>query len=152
MIIEIIENYKKLLVYNSKFFFACVCHFIDTLERKKIGVSKLEEIFSYKKFLPCNLNYGLFVPHAVSIIKKKLNGGDEPRSSSGGNFTEEDSSTCYNTLFSYQINFSHTMVTHISKTLMSRQQVNFDDASNCSTNFFLKSFFYSSIHYTYYFF
>jgi len=123
-------------VYNSKFFFCLCVSLYRYFRKKKIGVSYLEEIFSYKNFLPCNLNYGLFVPHAVSIIKTKLNGGDEPRSSSGGNFTEEDSSTCYNTLFSYQINFSHTMVTHISKTLMSRQQVNFDDASNCSTNFF----------------
>jgi len=59
-----------------------------------------------------------------------MNGADERQTSYGGNFTKEDPSTCYNTFFSYQINFSQKMVTHISLTLMSRLYVNIGDTTS----------------------
>jgi len=96
-----------------------VSHFIDTLEVnfKSVTTSPVK-VFSR---VISTIVFSFFLPQAFQLLKKI----EWLRwASFGGNFTEEDLSTCYNIFFSYQIIFSHTMVTHMSKTLMSRLQLN----------------------------
>jgi len=78
-------------MYNSKLFFVCVSHLIYIYFRKQ----KFSESSSIKDFYRVILKSKLyfFVPHAVSIMKINLNGGDGHQTSSGGSLTEEDLST-----------------------------------------------------------